>query len=268
MEATLEAVNCSYVPDNVRMSSDDKRTTIRFTTSEVDRHGTIVDPRGIDFTHYMRNPVVKWNHGNDPMRGNLPIAKATRIWPDGDSHVAEVEWYDDEFSQNIKRMMKGGFVNMASFSWIPVEMDETTVEGRKVPVFKRAEALEFSIVDIGSNRGSHVIERSFSAMNAEVEALKMEIEQLKQQRSAATGERAEPDAAPLDSDEAGTAETSASGVPESSADKPEAAKQEPEQVAPESHQPIRQAAQSDYEAMVKAMQPVITQSVLRMLGKA
>lgn len=217
---------CFYKPE-IRTSSDEKRTTIRFTTGEVDRHRTIVNPDGIDFTHYMRNPIVKWQHGNDPQRGNLPIAKTMSIERDGDGYVAEIEWYSDSFSENIMRMMKGGFLSMASLSWIPEETSERDIEGMKIPVFDRSEMTEFSIVDIGSNRGSLVVERDASdsaslevqnRLLEAVERLETSVSALSHARQADEaesndGQEVTPPLAPEGSDDAGNAGPSAPDVP-------------------------------------------------------
>ena len=147
---------------NHRATKDDNISTVFFTTEEIDRHGTIVRTKGIDTKEYMRNPVVLWQHGNDPMRGRLPIAKTETIIEKqvrrGDKMVpgmlARIKWYDDEFSQKVRAMVKDGFLNMASMGWKPTRIDYMEDGDRQIPVFEESEMTEFSIVDIGSNRGS------------------------------------------------------------------------------------------------------------------
>ena len=44
------------------------------STDNIDRHGEIVDQKGIDFTNYMTNPVVLWGHNHNQMnRGNVGV---------------------------------------------------------------------------------------------------------------------------------------------------------------------------------------------------
>lgn len=236
----------SFSPE-VRQSSDGKRTVINISAGTVDRHGTIIDVRGVDLDAYKRNPVVLFNHDYDRI-----VGRAVNIQVRGEHLIAEVEWdEEDEFAAGVARKMRQGFLNAASVGFMVQEGQDDSERGAFV--ISRSELVEFSIVAVPSNREALVISRD---LRQQVEALQTQLQQLTAARQAP----AEP------TDEA---DAEASAEPVAPADpEPEAAKQEPEQVAPESHQPIRQAAQSDYEAMVKAMQPVITQSVLRMLGKA
>jgi len=117
--------------------------------------------------------------------------------------------------------------------------------------------VEFSIVAVPSNRDAIVMSRDLKQqvqdMRAELEALRRTAE-----TSAAAETAPEESAAQAVAD--ATAEAAAPAVPA------EAAKQEPAQ--PVAHQPARTASPADYEAMARAMQPVILQSVLRALGKA
>lgn len=238
METTLELpVRCFYRPE-IRTSSDEKRTTIKFTTDQVDRHRTIVNPDGIDFSHYLNNPVVLWNHGEDPQRGSLPVAKTVSIQRQGNAHLAEIEWYNDDFSQNVMRMMKEGYLNMASMSWIPLETSERNVEDSRVLVYDSSEMTEFSIVHIGSNRGSEVVHRDFSpaaileAQNKliqAVERLEARLDttlvvdgQTPAESRQDEGHGVTPHLAPTDSDDAGTAGASASEVPEAHDEQPAA----------------------------------------------
>jgi len=68
--------------------------------------------------------------------------------------LARIKWYDDEFSQKVRAMVKEGFLNMASMGWKPTRIDYMEDGDRQIPVFEESEMTEFSIVDIGSNRGS------------------------------------------------------------------------------------------------------------------
>ena len=47
----------------------------RINTDAVDRFDTVVSPSGMDRTEFLRNPVVLWEHGKDPVRGKVPIGR-------------------------------------------------------------------------------------------------------------------------------------------------------------------------------------------------
>ena len=68
----------ALVSGNIRMASDGRTSTVAFTTETVDRHGTLVVRDGIEYAAYLRdNPVVLWNHGQDPARGADPRPQPT-----------------------------------------------------------------------------------------------------------------------------------------------------------------------------------------------
>lgn len=248
----------SFSPE-VRQSSDGKRTVIKIATESVDRHGTIIDARGVDLDAYKRNPVVLFNHDYDRV-----VGRAANIQMRGDNIVAEVEWdEDDPFAAEIARKMRAGFLNAASVGFMVQDGEDD--EERGAYRITRSELVEFSIVAVPSNRDALVMSRSAAAladMRQQVEALQTQLQQLTDARQAP----AEP------ADEAGTpdepAEPAAKAAPE-----PEAAAA-PEQLAPASgrdvspNEPVRMAQADDYTAMARALQPVIVQSVLRALGKA
>lgn len=236
----------SFSPE-VRQSSDGKKTVIKISTDSVDRHGTIIDVRGIGLDAYKRNPVVLFNHDYDKI-----VGRASNIQVRGDSLVAEVEWdMEDDFAAGIARKMKDGFLNAASVGFMVEDGEDD--EERDAFRITRSELVEFSIVAVPSNRDALVVSRD---LRQQVEDLRTELQQLNAARQAPADITEEA------ADEA--AEPVADAVPE-----PEAAKHEPEpEQAPALPQPARQAQPVDYAAMARAMQPVITQAVLRALGKA
>ena len=46
----------------VETESEEGLSWFRASTSDLDRHGTIVEPRGIDTANFVSNPVFMWGH--------------------------------------------------------------------------------------------------------------------------------------------------------------------------------------------------------------
>jgi hypothetical protein len=146
---------------------DDNRSRFRIMTERVARDGAIVDPDGLDVRHYLENPVVLWQHGTDPQRGALPIARTVALERvdatiDGElvrTWEAELEWEPDEFARTIRDAVKRGTVSMSSIGWIG-RAEIVTRDGKRVPFYRESELLEFSVVGVGSDRDAVALSRS------------------------------------------------------------------------------------------------------------
>lgn len=110
------------------------------STDDEDRQGEKVNQAGLDFTHYMKNPVVLWGHNY----GEPPVGVATRIYRDGNKTMAEGKWAPTPFAQELRKLYDAGFLRACSIGYIPKELDE---EGNT----QKGEVLEFSIVSIPAN---------------------------------------------------------------------------------------------------------------------
>lgn len=153
-DADTSPVYCG-IDIKYRESSDGDTSTFLITTPNKDRHGTIIDPKGINVTFYKKNPVVKWDHGWDFTRGDLPIARTVNLTRSDDGWLATVQWWKDEFSKNVRAMVKEKFLQAASVGIIPVKREWIEEDdGSRTLVYKKSELLEFSVVCIGSNRES------------------------------------------------------------------------------------------------------------------
>lgn len=240
----------SFSPE-VRQSSDGKRTVINIATESVDRHGTIIEARGVNLDAYKRNPVVLFNHDYDRI-----VGRAANIQVRGGNIVAEIEWdEEDEFAAGIARKMRQGFLNAASVGFLIQNGQEDTERGAFV--IDQSELVEFSIVAVPSNRDALVMSRDLKQQVADMRA---ELEALRRNAETSTAAETAPEESAAEAVADATAEAAAPAVPA------EAAKQEPAQ--PVAHQPARAAGPADYAAMARALQPVVMQSVLRALGKA
>ena len=151
------------VQGEIRMSSDEKRSTFWISTNAIDRHGSIVEPDGMDVEKFLKNPIVMWEHGWDSVRGRLPIGKCVSIKRliEGDKNgwIATVEWANDAFSQDIKDKVKNGFLSMTSVGFRSLERSFRDILGKEVMVHVKSQLTEFSVVTIGSNSQALVNQR-------------------------------------------------------------------------------------------------------------
>jgi len=81
------------------------------------------------FENFKRNPVMLWQHGRDPMRGNVPIGRweNVSVKPDGAIHADAVFDPEDTFALKVESKYRRGFLNAASIGWLPVWDDRGRV---------------------------------------------------------------------------------------------------------------------------------------------
>ena len=73
----------------------------------------------LDWTQYMRNPVVLWRHGFTDE--GLPIGRTLRLWRENGEIKAEFEFAPDEFAQRVKKLWDQDFIRAATIRWDPDE---------------------------------------------------------------------------------------------------------------------------------------------------
>lgn len=149
-----------------REAKDGKRSTFLISLQSIDDFDTIVRINGLDTTYYEKNPIVKWDHGLDFTRGDLPIARTVDLVAkeiDGLAGLlATTEWWRDPFSTNVRDMVKEGYLSAASLGWRPkrggVDLEE--IEDRMIVVYNESKMIEWSVVAAGGNEGALVQQRS------------------------------------------------------------------------------------------------------------
>ena len=118
---------------------------------------------GIDYTQYMRNPVVLFMHERefqkkDEKKGTAVIGRCIKLWKKGTDLVATIEFdMDDEFAATIAGKVERGFIRMASM-YADVKATTTDPElvlpGQLYETVTKCKLVEISIVDIGGNDGA------------------------------------------------------------------------------------------------------------------
>lgn len=141
-------------------AGDGRRMTFTISTASVDRMGDTIAVDGWKTDAYVKNPVVLWGHD----ASSLPVAKAVKVWKDGNSLKAEAEFTPlgmARFNDTVYDMLKGGFLNATSVGFQPLKYAFTDDPQRRFGIdFIEQELLEFSIVSIPANSEALVSARS------------------------------------------------------------------------------------------------------------
>ena len=152
---------------SVTKAVGERQIRVIVSTGDVDRAGDIIDPNGIDFTAYRKNPVVLYQHDHDE-----PIARCTDIGVVDGRVEALVQFPDQgaaEKSDEVYNLIKAGVLNAISIGFIPLEsisLDPKDSWGPKR--YTKCECIEFSVVSVPCNSNALIVERTVSSVNSEV----------------------------------------------------------------------------------------------------
>lgn len=126
------------------------------TNTAVDRDFEIVDPKGIDLSHYRLNPVVLYGHSSDRPCGKALWVKETPAGITAKSYYParpdkhQGEWLPDF----VWGMIQADVLRGKSIGFLPLELREPTEEesqkGAKL-VISKSLLCEFSVVSVPSN---------------------------------------------------------------------------------------------------------------------
>jgi HK97 family phage prohead protease len=133
------------------------------STNALDSHGEIIDVNGIDLADFKKNPVVLWGHDGF----NLPIAKATKIWKEGNKLMSRAKFYlKDDFARKVYDYIVDGYLNAVSIGGV---VEEWGTDGMTISKMKMK---EYSVVSIPANREALVASKSLDGnQKAELRAL-------------------------------------------------------------------------------------------------
>ena len=112
---------------------------------------------GIDYSQYMRNPVVLHMHDryDDENKGSEVIGKCIKLFVEGTQLIATIEFDEaDDFGKKIAGKVERGFLRMASMYADVVEASsspEFIIPGQVYETVTKCKLVEISIVDIGGN---------------------------------------------------------------------------------------------------------------------
>lgn len=154
----------------------ERQIRVIVSTGDVDREGDIIEPTGIDFTAYRKNPVVLYMHDHDE-----PIARCVEIGVVNGRVEALVQFPDmgaAEKSDEVYNLIKAGVLNAVSIGFIPLEWsyinDKDPWAGRR---FTKCECLEFSVVSVPANANALIVERTVGSVNKDDDEQELPIEE-------------------------------------------------------------------------------------------
>lgn len=130
-----------------------------------DRHGEVLELKGLDTSKYMLNPVVLWAHDYS----QPPIGKTLTLKKKDGKLIAKIQFAinEDSFAHKIYKLYKGGYMKAFSIGFLPKEIDDNRytkaemIEHSSVPIPANSEALALAI-----SKGI-ITKKDISKLNAE-----------------------------------------------------------------------------------------------------
>jgi hypothetical protein len=159
--------------DNATVEVNKPRRQIRAIIGSeiIDRHGTIVDPVGLEVENFKRTAaIVPWAHSKDATRGEMPIGNCVDIglttFKGRSVMLADTEFWDDPFSEKLFNAYAERKLNGWSISFLAKnESPPTREEMRSRPelsrcstIYRSTELTHYSAVATPSNVDATTIE--------------------------------------------------------------------------------------------------------------
>src|ERR1700761_4333928 len=124
------------------VKAGERSVVARIGGRDIDRHNTVIEPKGIALESYRKNPVVLWEHGRDPARGMLPVGRNQWIKSDGDKLIAKTVFRDDPYANELFRAYQDGDLSGWSVNVLSHEASPpTSEEMRSNPTLGRCEMI-------------------------------------------------------------------------------------------------------------------------------
>lgn len=150
MEENIDEVEQRRMPARAPVKSVDletRRMEIVVCTAECDRQGDIVEPEGLDFENFKKNPVVLWAHD----QSKPPVGRVVEVTLHADQVCAVIEFAGTEFALEIFNLYAQGYLNAWSIGFIPKRFKKLPKsDGGGVHVYE-AEVVEISAVPVPAN---------------------------------------------------------------------------------------------------------------------
>lgn len=157
--------------DAALLSADGpRRAKFRLASFSVDRHGTIIDPAGVDCSAHQRSGApFLWLHQSGDDAGwqqpdpEVVIGKVVEYLRSPEALDIVVE-FDDDGSAGLATRCWGkvqrGLLKAVSIGCQPLAAEERTIGGRRVTVYTKSELWEASLVIVPSNRDALKLDRA------------------------------------------------------------------------------------------------------------
>lgn len=126
----------------------------KINTDGIDRYRTVITPQGAILDGYRANPVVLWEHGQDPTRGTRPIGKNKTIEANKRGIIAKTIFKDDAYSMDLFKCYQDGWIRGWSVRMVnPKYSAPTPDEIRSRPELRDCE-LVFREWELGEYSGT------------------------------------------------------------------------------------------------------------------
>ena len=147
-----------------------RRAKFRLASFSVDRHGTIIDPAGVDCSAHQRSGApFLWLHQSGDDAGwqqpdpEVVIGKVVEYLQSAEALDIVVEFDDDGAAGLASRCwgkVQRGLLKAVSIGCQPLAAEERTIGGRRVTVYTKSELWEASLVIVPSNRDALKLDRA------------------------------------------------------------------------------------------------------------
>ena len=149
------------IPAELEVRNTDSGMEFVISTAAVDRHGTVINPRGWDLEAFRANPIMAFQHNTsstdpDDILGTWDIR--SELGPDGRMQLVGKPNFEDADlnpkADKIRRKIEAGTLRAVSVGFMPLEYhwgDKRNGENEEVLYLDRNALLEVSIVAVPSN---------------------------------------------------------------------------------------------------------------------
>lgn len=145
-----------YLPalsEPVETDEEERILKVTITTRDRDREGDIVEPSGLDFENFLKNPVVLWAHDTT----SHPLGRVREITVFEDRVDAIVQFADTEQGHECFILYRDRYLNAWSIGFIPrkwTKLSPTENDPRPGLHITEAEVVELSAVPVPANPGA------------------------------------------------------------------------------------------------------------------
>ena len=122
MDSSVELLSTDTTEDRLKKVEPTERLEAVLATRDLDRQGDILEPAGLDFANYLKNPVVLWAHD----LSRPPIGRLANLRQDFLQARAEIIFARHTFARELFSLYESGFLNAWSIGFIPRRWEKLT----------------------------------------------------------------------------------------------------------------------------------------------
>jgi HK97 family phage prohead protease len=132
--------------ETVRVVPGRRTLEVTLATPRRDRQGDIVEPDGLDFTHFLKNPVVLWAHD----LAAPPVGRVLSVRKEPGRIGATILFAETRFAKEVFELYAGGFLRAWSLGFLPKRWERLPGTRRGFRI-REAEVVEVSAVPVPAN---------------------------------------------------------------------------------------------------------------------